>query len=378
MRHICYISGTRADFGLMASALSKIDKADDLKLSIIATGMHLSPRYGNSIEEMEACGLNVAAKIVTQLEPATGTTMALGISTMLAGITLELEKMRPDIVLLLGDRGEMIAGALAALHLKIPCAHIHGGERSGTVDEPIRHAISKLSHIHLVATEKSRDRLVAMGEDPEQVHVTGAPGIDGLKDLVSATGAEIYDKWGFDPSRPLALLVFHPAHHDAGVGCAETGIILEALKENDFQTVAVMPNSDAGSAGVRAALQNAEDEGGADFCLKTNLPRSEFVTLMSVADVMIGNSSAGIIEAASFATPVINIGCRQNLRERNSNIVDIDCKPDAIAAALINALKAGRGKSGNIYGDGHAGERIVDILRNTPLNSRLLEKVNRY
>jgi len=182
MRHICYITGTRADFGLMTNCLKAIDAHADLSLSLMVTGMHLSHQHGFTMDEITNSGLAIRGQVPLSDQLGTGASMVIGIAQMIQGFTALLDHARPDALLLLGDRGEMLAGALVGLHLNIPIVHIHGGERSGTVDEPIRHAISKLSHFHFVATEESQERLVRMGEKPQTIHVIGAPGLDGLLD----------------------------------------------------------------------------------------------------------------------------------------------------------------------------------------------------
>lgn len=174
-RRICYLTGTRADFGLMSSTLHAIAKDPRLDLNLLVTGMHLSPRYGHTVDEIEAEGFVIAARLPVELDDISAAGMAVNLGRMLQGFVPALQAVEPDILLLLGDRGEMLAGAIAAIHLGIPVAHLHGGERSGTVDEPVRHAISKLSHLHFVATQEARDRLVCMGEQSMNVHVVGAP-----------------------------------------------------------------------------------------------------------------------------------------------------------------------------------------------------------
>ncbi len=376
MRRICYISGTRADFGLMRSTLQSIRDHMDLDLSVIATGMHLSPIYGNTVEEIATAGLRIAARVPVPLEPATGATMARNIGIMLGDFTDALERERPEVVLLLGDRGEMLAGALAGIHLNIPVAHIHGGERSGTVDEPVRHAVSKLSHLHFTATHESRGRLIRMGENPAQIHVTGAPGLDGL------TGGELPDRdevarlHGLDPSRAFALVVYHPVLQEASTAADDTRTLLAALTGAGLQVLALMPNADAGSDSVRAAL--SEVKGAPGVTVRTHLARPAFIAAMARADLMVGNSSAGIIEAASFGTPVLNVGPRQNLRERNANIVDVPAEGPAIADGLARLLAHGRFPLQNVYGDGRAGERITRLLATAPLDAALLKKVNGY
>ena len=373
MRRICYISGTRADFGLMCSTLSQI--ATVAELSIVATGMHLSAAHGSTMSEIEAAGFHIAAQVPVAMEPATGATMARGIGAMLGAFVSAFEAEKPDLILLLGDRGEMLAGALAAIHLNIPVAHIHGGERSGTVDEPVRHAISKLSHIHFAATLGARARLIAMGEDERHVHVTGAPGIDGLIDDPRQSRAAVAAAYGLDPDRRLALMMFHPVLQEAERAADDARQILSALNQANVQIVALMPNADAGSEGVRAALSAAA--GGQSISVQTHLPRAAFLDVMASADIMIGNSSAGIIEAASFGTPVLNIGRRQNLRERNANVIDV-ASGDDIAAAVQVALGRGRFTPENIYGDGQAGARIAALLTHYDLDESLLMKVNGY
>lgn len=376
MRRICYITGTRADFGLMQATLEAIHADAGLSLGILATGMHLDPAYGLTIEEIRATGLPIIGEAPVSLTPATGATMARGIGVMLNGFVDHLERERPDLVLLLGDRGEMLAGALAAIHLNIPVAHIHGGERSGTVDEPIRHAVSKLSHLHLTTTVAARERLIRMGEREDRVFVCGAPGIDRLAETPRPSREAICADYGFDPAAPLALLAMHPVLQDAERAGDDAALLTERLLNAGLQVVAVMPNSDAGSDGIRAAMAAARDQRG--LVIETHLPRDRFVACMAAADIFAGNSSSGIIEAGTFGTPVINVGSRQRLRERNANVIDIDCTLQAIDEAITTALAHGRFAPVNIYGDGRAAERIVAVLRDTPLDAELMRKINVY
>lgn len=377
MRHICYISGTRADFGLMRRTLDCIREHPELRLSVLATGMHLSPLHGETIKEIEAAGMDIGARIAVPVEPATGATMARNIATMLSGFIDAMEADRPDVVLLLGDRGEMLAGAMAGIHLNIPVAHIAGGERSGTVDEPVRHAISKLSHLHFTSTEGARERLIRMGELAEHIHVVGAPGVDGLTDGPLLSRAEVMRGHGLDPNRPFALMVYHPVLQEADDGGADAACLLDALAANGCQVLALMPNSDAGADGVRSTLLAAG--GSPDVVVLTHLARDAFLQAMAVADVMIGNSSSGIIEAASFGTPVLNIGRRQNLRERNANTTDLACTPEAVSDGLKQALTGGRFPPANVYrADGQAGRSIARLLAEAALDPALLRKVNAY
>lgn len=375
-RKICYITGTRADFGLMRSTLEAVARHDSLELAIVVTGMHLSEKYGRTVRDVESSGLPIAAEILVDVEPPTGLTMARNIGRMLTACAGELSRIRPDVLLLLGDRGEMLAGALAAIHLNIPIAHLHGGERSGTVDEPVRHAISKLAHFHFVATEQARDRLIRMGERSDRVWVTGAPGLDCLASLAVIGRADLAREADFAANRPIALLVFHPVLQEADAAGADAVQILDALARSNVQVVALMPNSDAGSDGVRTALEQRRNRSG--FHLATHFSREHFVSWMASADFMIGNSSAGIIEAATFGTPVVNIGSRQRLRERNANVRDVSLCPDDIESGIRWAIEQGRSDPGNVYGDGRAGDRIVSLLASLQLDPSVLEKANSY
>lgn len=376
IRKICYVTGTRADFGLMRDTLIAVRDMPELKLSIVVTGMHLSEKYGNTVADIEAAGLPVSAMVEIDSGDATGATMARNLGSMLVGFVDVFEQLAPDLVLVLGDRGEMLAGALAAVHLNIPVAHIHGGERSGTVDESIRHAISKLAHFHMVATADARERLVRMGERTADVYVTGAPGLDGIAALVERSRQELMLEAGLEPDRPVALMVYHPVLQETQVAIAGAAAILDALQARGIQVIALKPNSDAGSDGIRALLEARRNE--PYLRVVTHFPRTSFISWMAAADLMIGNSSAGIIEAASFGTPVVNIGSRQNLRERNANVIDVAVETNAISAAIEQALAHGRFEIRNVYGDGQAVARIANLLCNLSLEPSILMKSNAY
>lgn len=376
IRRLLYLSGTRADFGLMRSTLQQIMNTPGLELSVVATGTHLSPLHGHTVDEIRAAALPVLAELPVDVLTRTPASMSLAVAQCLLGMGAVLEQHRPDMLVLLGDRGEMLAGAVAALNQGVPTVHIHGGERSGTVDEPMRHAISKLSSYHLVATDESRDRLIRMGEAPGRIHVVGAPGLDGLEQLAASDPVSTRAALGLPEKSPFILVVFHPVVQQAEHARAQTHALMDALMQQPHPVLWLEPNADAGARGVLQALDEGTLPNGSRRV--AHLSRSLFAQAMSHAAVMVGNSSAGIIEAASLGTPVINVGDRQRLRERNVNTVDAPAQAETLVACLYRVLKQGRFPRHNRYGDGLTAGRIVALLQQLPLGPGVLEKTNAY
>lgn len=376
MRRILYVTGTRADFGLMQATLQRIAATPGLQVQLAVTGAHLSPEHGHTVDEVRASGLDVRAEIPVDVLTRTGASMARAIADVVRGITDLLERERPDAVVLLGDRGEMLAAAIAALHVGVPCVHIHGGERSGTVDEPVRHAISKLASYHFVATAGARDRLQRMGEEGSRIFLTGAPGLDGLEQLAAASRAELLAQAGLQADAGFVLALFHPVVQQAADAAQQTRAVLRALHAIGLPVLWLDPNADAGSRGILRALD--EETLPAGSVRRQHLPRPAFCAAMRHCSVMLGNSSSGIIEAATFGTPVVDVGTRQHMREHGPNVLHVAPDADAIAAAVRQQLSHGRWPCENPWGDGRAGERIADLLARLPLDGSILEKTNGY
>ena len=376
MRKICYVTGTRADFGLMRATLESIHSRSALELSLLVTGMHLSPKYGETWREIADVGLTIGVKVPVNLTGSSGSEMAIALGEQVIGFTKALEQIEPDIVLLLGDRGEMLAGAIAALHLNIPIVHIHGGELSGTVDESIRHAISKLSHYHFTSTNKSRERLVRMGEKPEHIFVTGAPGLDAIYKAEFLDRESLLMEYGLDGDAPFLLVLFHPVVQQVDEAENQTVLLLDAVVESEMQSLIIMPNADAGSKVIEKVISNYSKHKKIFTAL--HVPREKFLSLMKFSEVLIGNSSSGIIEAASLGTPVVNVGDRQQCRERNMNVIDVDFKKANICSAIQKAKKLKGEDWVNVYGDGKTTGLIVNKLLEISLSSTVLEKVNAY
>lgn len=375
-RKIIYVSGTRADYGLMRDILKKLKDAEDIDLSICVTGMHLSPLYGNTVKEIEAENFRICGQVPVDVDNATHASMAKSIGHELIGMTDIFTQEKPDLILLLGDRGEMLAGALAAVHLNIPVVHLHGGERSGTVDEMIRHSISKLSHYHFVATEASRDRLIRMGEQEEAVMVVGAPGLDQMfsSDLIERDSFIQHHQ--LDPDKKTALLVYHPVVQEYDDLKSQFQNAIKAALANNLQIICLEPNSDAGGQLIRDALDEYKNH--RDVRVIKHLLRKEYIDCLAHVDVMMGNSSSGIIEAASFNLVVVNIGSRQNLREFSDNVIHVGTAFDAITNGLKQALQKPDMNYENVYGDGKSSERCCQLLRTLDLNPRILSKSNAY
>jgi GDP/UDP-N,N'-diacetylbacillosamine 2-epimerase (hydrolysing) len=376
MRKVCYISGTRADYGLMKNTLISIHEKNNLDLSILVTGMHLIPEYGETWQEIKDDGFNILKKISVKLDGSSGSEMSIALGEQIIGFTDVLQKENPDILLLLGDRGETLAGAIAAIHLNIHIVHIHGGELSGTIDESIRHAISKLSHYHFVATEKSRNRLESMGENPKHIFVVGAPGLDSIKKAKIHSKHSLYANYELNHEQPLLILLFHSVVQQSNKASEQIDIILQAVVESKMQSLVLLPNSDAGGAEITNVINKFRDRGAIKVAI--HIPRAEFLSLMSYASLIVGNSSSGIIESASFGTPAVNIGSRQLYRERNENVIDVKFNKDAILSAITKANKMKRKKWHNVYGKGDSTGLIIKNIEKISLSYKVLEKINAY
>ncbi|MBC7609389.1 MAG: UDP-N-acetylglucosamine 2-epimerase (hydrolyzing) [Polaromonas sp.] len=374
VRKVIYLSGTRADFGLMKSTLQLLAPVADL--SVAVTGMHLEPEFGYTVDDIRAAGLRICGEVPVDVKTRTQQSMSASVGECLIGMTALLQREQPDILVVMGDRGEMLAGAIAALHLGIVCVHIHGGERSGTVDEPVRHAISKLSSYHLVATQESRERLIRMGESPDRIHVTGAPGLDGLSVDASMSLDDCKRALDLPRERAFVLVSFHPVVQQAQDAYEQTRSLLKVLHETGLPVIWLEPNADAGSHDILRALDEITLPSGSHRV--RHLSRPLFCTAMRHCAVMVGNSSAGIIEAATFGTPVVNVGDRQRLRERNRNVTDVTADMTPIQSAIQAALSHRKWPCDNRYGDGLSGPRIARLLTEMPLNRSVLEKINSY
>lgn len=378
MRKVTYVTGTRADFGLMKRTLSEIDAHPGLDLSLSITGMHLSPDFGMTVREIEAAGLAIRDRIEIPVGGGSAE-MGAGIGRITSALSDSFRSDGPDVVLLLGDRGEMLAGAIAGLHAGAAVVHIHGGERSGTIDEPVRHAISKLSHFHLTATDDAAERLRRMGEDAWRIRVVGAPGLDDLSARDHRPREALCAEAGLDPAKPMALVVFHPVVQQAGEAGDQMAAILRATSDAGLQMLVLAPNADAGGHAISDTIEQFGNSTSGGFQHETHLERSVYLAWLSAADVMIGNSSSGIIESASLGTPCVNIGDRQSARVRNRNVIDVGGFGESeLATGIRSGLQMGQGPFENQWGDGQSAPRIARFLAETDLGARTFAKLNSY
>ncbi|HEY8892343.1 MAG TPA: UDP-N-acetylglucosamine 2-epimerase [Clostridium sp.] len=376
-RKIAVITGTRADYGIFYHVLKEIEKHDVLDLKLIVCGMHLCPEFGMTINEIEKDGFSIADNFETILASDTGTAMAKSIGLSIISMAQSFERIKPDIVLILGDRGEMLAAATAAIHMNIPVAHIHGGEVTGTVDESVRHAITKLSHIHFPANEDSKQRIIKLGEEEKNIFVVGAPGLDYIKKTKYLSRSEMLKRFELKDDK-IFLLTQHPVTTERDMVEWQIRETLDAVVELGYQTIVSYPNSDNGG---REIIKVIEEYRAKYPILKVfkNLTQVEYLSFLEVAEVMIGNSSSGIIEAPSFKLPVVNIGSRQGTRLRACNIIDVPYGKESVKAGIQKAIGDENFKNGletctNPYGDGNASGKIAQILSEVKLDLKLIQK----
>ncbi|MGL4362375.1 MAG: UDP-N-acetylglucosamine 2-epimerase [Cellulosilyticaceae bacterium] len=381
MRKICVITGTRANYGRLKTVMDAIMKHPKLELKLIVTGMHLIHEFGYTVSEIEKDGYTIDAKVDTHLSNDTGAGMCKSLGVGLIGMTQAVESIQPNVILILGDRDEELAGAIIGAHMNIPVAHIHGGEVTGTIDESIRHAITKFSHIHFAATEGSRERLLKLGEVEKYIFNVGSPGLDPILNREYIERDELFCKFGLDSSKKLIIVAQHPLTTQKEQANEQMKQTMEVIKELGEQTLLVYPNADAGGRGMISVIQEYEH---LEF-LKTyrNINFEDYLNLLKHADVMVGNSSSGIMEAPSYKLPVINLGTRQDGREQANNILNVTHDKVMIKQAIEKCLYDETfikqvNECVNPYGDGKTGERIASILADIEINNKMIEKKIAY
>jgi UDP-hydrolysing UDP-N-acetyl-D-glucosamine 2-epimerase len=340
----------------------------DLELQLIVGASALLYRFGDAIEQIQEDGFEPDATLHCILEGDTPAAMAKSTGMGIVDLATLLENLDPDIVLTVADRFETMATAITASYMNIPLAHTQGGEVTGSIDESVRHAITKLAHIHFPATEKAAENVIRMGEDPETVHCTGCPSIDAVANIDLELPEDLLEEYGgvgaeIDPSEPYVVVVQHPVTTEYNEGLEQIQETLTAVTSTDIQVVWLWPNVDAGtddiSKGLRLYREHNEND---QIRFYKNFSVEDYGRLIDNAECIIGNSSSAIREGSYFGTPAVNIGTRQHGREKEENVIDVGYDAAEIEGAIRHQLSHGEYEQSTLYGDGNAGERIADHL----------------
>jgi len=378
-RKIAVLTVGRSDFGRYRPVLTALATYENVSVSVLASGNHFDPRFGNTIEEIKDSGFSWVDGLGLEAYSDNRNSVGLVIAEGTQKLTRYFESETPDLLVLLGDRFEMLSGGAAAIGFGIPLAHLHGGAvTEGAIDELVRHALTKMSHVHMVSCDIYGARLAQMGEEAWRIHVTGAPGLDELPALSDMKRKDMSDEVGLDLTGSYILACLHPetiSHIPVG---EQVSRFLSALDALELPMILTYPNADQGNATVVDKFEAFAKENASRVRLLKNAGTRLFINLVANAAGMVGNSSSGIVEAPSVKTPVVNIGNRQTGKVKAKNVIDVPFNTDAIIEAIKNCVSASFRDSLNglinPYGDGHAGERIAEILATLPVDQRLLHK----
>lgn len=370
MKRICVVVGSRANYSSIKSVMRAVKSHPKLELQVVAAASALLDRYGSVVKLIEDDGYSIDARVHMLVEGETPHTMAKSTGLGLLELPTIFDYLRPDVVLTVGDRFETVATAVAAAFMNIPLAHTMGGEVSGTIDESIRHAITKFAHIHFPASRNAAERIIRLGERPDSVHVVGCPRMDLVAEILAQNNGHLENgalhKGVGDPvdvDKPFVIVSQHPVTTEYGAGIEQITATLQAVKATRLPAVVLWPNADAGSEDVARGIRIWREEGLADHMhFFKNLPTETYIRLMARTACLVGNSSSGIREGAFIGTPVVNIGTRQEGRERGHNVIDVGHDSAAIQDAIERQVAHGRFEMDPIYGNGAAGEAIAGIL----------------
>lgn len=370
MRKVCVVIGSRANYSSIKSAMHAIQNHPDLELQVVAGASAILDRYGSVVDLIERDGFKPAAKVYMLIEGETPATMAKSTGLGLIELPTIFDQLQPDIVLTVGDRFETMATTLAAAYMNIPLAHTMGGEVTGTIDESIRHAVTKFAHIHFPACSDARARIIKLGERPEDVYLVGCPRIDLVAEVLekdkNGLGPDLFKEGvggTFDLNQPFVLLSQHSVTTEYGEGERQITETLMALDQLKIPTITLWPNADAGSEDIARGMRKFREHfDDSRFRFFKNLPTAVYIALMRRTACIVGNSSSAIREGAFIGTPAVNVGTRQDMRQRGKNVIEVDHNREEIADAVMQQIKHGPYVSEPIYGDGHAGERIADVI----------------
>jgi UDP-N-acetylglucosamine 2-epimerase (non-hydrolysing)/GDP/UDP-N,N'-diacetylbacillosamine 2-epimerase (hydrolysing) len=362
--------------------MESIQRDRALRLQVVVTGMHLSGRLGKTVDEVEAAGVRIDRRVDMDLNEDSGPGNAKAIGRGVAGFADAFSELRPAILVLLGDRFELFSPAIAALMLRIPIAHIHGGERTeGAIDEAVRHAITKMASLHFAATEEYRKRIIQMGEMPSRTFNFGAPGLDELFSERLMTQQELESDLGVSLDDHIAIVTYHPETQEVTSSREQIRIVLSAIEKSPVKAVFTMANADAGGQVINQAIQKFCSRNPKRFKLVANMGRRRYLSCLQHFRLMIGNSSSGLVEGPSFKIPVVNIGDRQRGRVRGRNTIDVTRDDVAIRKGIERALSSrfraslrGMKNPYDRFHDGRTSERIKNVLKDVDLPQDFLKK----
>jgi UDP-hydrolysing UDP-N-acetyl-D-glucosamine 2-epimerase len=382
-RKICVVVTARPSYSRIRSALNAIQAHADLELQLVVAASALLDRYGSAIHAIERDGFTVHERVYMVLEGENLVTSAKSTGIGLSELATVFDNRKPDAVVTVADRYETMATAVAASYMNIPVVHVQGGEVTGSVDEKVRHAVTKLSNLHLVATKLARERVIKLGEEPDRVVVTGCPSIDIAAEVCARPELDFdpFEKYGGvgprpDLSRGYLVVMQHPVTTEYDEARQQVEETLYALRDFSLPILWFWPNADAGSDGTSKGIRIfRERENPQNLHLFRNMFPEDFLRLLVHSTAIIGNSSVAIRECSFLGVPAVNIGSRQNRRERGANVIDVEHDREAIAAAIREHVKRGRPPADRLYGDGHAGTRIADCLASSEL---VVEKTLTY
>lgn len=375
-RKICFVTGSRADFGLIIWPMRAIRETPGLTLQLIATGMHLSPEFGYTIDNIRDEGFEVDESVETLLSSDSGVGVSKSVGLGVIGFADAFARLKPDLVVVLGDRYETFAAAQAAMFMRLPMAHLFGGDvTEGAIDEAIRHAITKMSHLHFATNADSARRLTRLGEDPARVFTVGSPGIDSIKRLKLMDRETIGREVGMKLGQRNVLVTFHPVtvEMDRSVGALDELFAALAALDPEFSLFFTLANADAEGRALNERIK-AFVAGRRNAIAVASLGQLRYISLMNQADVVVGNSSSGIYEAPSLNVPTVDIGDRQKGRERAASVFHAAPDRASISKAIADALARGRQPTVSPYGDGETSRRVADKIASIPDFNALLKK----
>lgn len=367
-RKVCIVVNSRANYGRIKSLLRAVAEHPDLELCLVAGASAMLHRFGNVRSLMETDGFHVDATVYSIVEGETPTTMAKSTGLAILELATLFENLKPDVVLTVADRFETLATAVAASYMNIPLAHTQGGEVTGSIDESVRHAITKLAHIHFPATQLAAQNVIRMGEDPATVHWTGCPAMDIVAEIDLALPADIFERYKgvgpeLDPGKPYMVVLQHPVTTEYGKGFQQIRETIRAVVQFDIQTVWLWPNVDAGSDDVSKGLRMfREQQQPAKIHFYRNFSVEDYARLIANCRCLVGNSSSAIREGAFLGVPAVNIGTRQSGREHGENVIHAGYDEAQIATAIRRQIEHEHYPPSHMFGDGKAGQRIADIL----------------